>query len=233
MQTPKADEAGGPSPPAHPWRVGGRCTTTKAGPGARRAAQGLRPERGHACADAPGEGPLSRAKGAAQTQPWSEAGRALYFGQACSAGIRPVGSPDAKGGRTRTHHEKTDPGGTPPGLLRSPPGARPHASGAASANPAHREKRPAAAGPSGGLPHLLQASPLEEASDGRPAEDDESEDPHGDAPRHVQATDGRDDEAGRPVAPLMNAAPHPNLRRPQPSDDAADQQADAGQEPSR
>jgi hypothetical protein len=30
----------------------------------------------------PAKAPLSRAKGAAQTQPWSEAGKALYFGQA-------------------------------------------------------------------------------------------------------------------------------------------------------
>ncbi len=69
MRTPKADEAGGPSPPAHPWRVGWPPTTGKAGAGARRAAEGLRPERVHARVDAPGEGPQRRAKGAAQTQP--------------------------------------------------------------------------------------------------------------------------------------------------------------------
>jgi hypothetical protein len=43
---------------------------------------GLRTERGHACAAAPVEGPQRRAKGAAETQPWFGAGKAVYFGQA-------------------------------------------------------------------------------------------------------------------------------------------------------
>ena len=62
---------------------GGRFTPDKAGAGARRAAEGLRPERGHAGVDAPGEGPQRRAKSAAKAQPWSGAGRAVYFGQPC------------------------------------------------------------------------------------------------------------------------------------------------------
>jgi hypothetical protein len=44
---------------------------------------GLWTERGHAGVDAPVKGPHRRAKGAAETQPWFEAGRAVYFGQAC------------------------------------------------------------------------------------------------------------------------------------------------------
>ncbi len=85
MRTPKADEAGGPSPPAHPWRVGGRFVPGKAGAGARRAAEGLRTERGHARMDAPGPGPQRRAKGAAKARPWFGADKAVYFGQAYRA----------------------------------------------------------------------------------------------------------------------------------------------------
>ena len=65
MRPPKLDAAGGPSPPAHPWRVGGRFVLDEAGAGARRAAEGLQPERGHAGVDAPGPGPQRRANGAA------------------------------------------------------------------------------------------------------------------------------------------------------------------------
>ena len=81
-RTPKADEAGGPSPPAHPWGVGDGSHQDEAGPGAQRAAEGLRTERGHAGVDAPGSGPQRRANGAAQTQPWLVAGKAPNFGQA-------------------------------------------------------------------------------------------------------------------------------------------------------
>jgi hypothetical protein len=49
----------------------------------RRPAEGLRQERGHAGVDAPLEGHQRRAKGAAETQPWFGAGKAVYFGQAC------------------------------------------------------------------------------------------------------------------------------------------------------
>jgi len=62
--------------------VEGPLILGKAGSGARRAAEGLWTERGHAGVDAPVEGPHRRAKGAAETQPWFEAGRAVYFGQA-------------------------------------------------------------------------------------------------------------------------------------------------------
>ncbi len=79
MRTPKADEAGGPSSPAHPWRVGGRFASEGAGSGARRAAEGLRTERGHAGVDAPVKGPQRRAKGAAETQPWVGAGKAAIL----------------------------------------------------------------------------------------------------------------------------------------------------------
>ena len=57
MRTPKGDEAGGPSPPAHPWRVGGRFVPNEGGPGARRATGRLRPERGHARVAAPDQAP--------------------------------------------------------------------------------------------------------------------------------------------------------------------------------
>jgi len=61
---------------------GGTQPPRKAGVGARRAAEGLRTERGHARLDATVEGPQRRVNGAAKTQPWFGAGGAVYFGQA-------------------------------------------------------------------------------------------------------------------------------------------------------
>ena len=60
------------------------------GPHARKV---RRPHRGHACVDAPGEGPERRAKGAAETQPWFGAGRGVYFGQASSVILHPTCRP--------------------------------------------------------------------------------------------------------------------------------------------
>ena len=58
-------------PGATPER-GGRAFQHEAGPGARRAAEGLGTGRGEAGMDAPGPGPPCRAKGAARARPTFE-----------------------------------------------------------------------------------------------------------------------------------------------------------------